>query len=49
MEALEVHLNDDDFTLQAHPAHEASDLEQLNVLNDLLGRLQARIPFRQSQ
>ena len=39
-EFSEVPLNDYDFTLQAHPAHEASDLEQLNVLNDLLGRIQ---------
>ena len=36
----ELPLNDFDFTISAHPAHEASDLEQLNVLNDLIGRIQ---------
>ena len=36
----EFPLNDFDFTLSAHPAHETIDLEQLNVLNDLMGRIQ---------
>lgn len=36
----EIPLNDYDFTLKAHPAHDTSDLEQLNVLNDLMGRLE---------
>ena len=36
----ELPLNDFDFTLSAHPAHETIDLEQLNVLNDLMGRIQ---------
>ncbi len=39
-EFKEVPLNDYDFTLRAHPAHECSDLEQLNILNDLMGRIQ---------
>ena len=36
----ELPLNDYDFSLKAHPAHETTDLEQLNVLNDLMGRIQ---------
>jgi hypothetical protein len=36
----ELPLNDFDFTLKAHPAHETSNLEQLNILNDLMGRIQ---------
>ena len=36
----EIHLKDYDFNIHSHPAHKISDLEQLNVLNDLIGRIQ---------
>ena len=36
----ELPLNDHDFMVKNHPAHEIADLEQLNVLNDLMGRIQ---------
>lgn len=35
----ELQLNDFDFALKAHPAHDVIEMEQLNVLNDLVGRL----------
>jgi hypothetical protein len=36
----ELPLKDYDYASHAHPAHTISDLEQLNVLNDLIGRIQ---------
>ena len=36
----EIHLKDYDFSVLSHPAHSTSELEQLNVLNDLIGRIQ---------
>ncbi|KAK4007111.1 hypothetical protein OUZ56_012272 [Daphnia magna] len=36
----ELHLNDFDFALKSHPAHDTMEMEQLNILNDLVGRLQ---------
>jgi len=35
----ELKLNDFDFALKAHPAHNVLEMEQLNILNDLVGRL----------
>jgi hypothetical protein len=35
----ELKLNDFDFALKAHPAHNVMEMEQLNILNDLVGRL----------
>ena len=35
-----IPLNDFDFSLKGHPVHEKSDLEQMNVLNELIGRIQ---------
>jgi hypothetical protein len=39
-EFSELPLKDYDFMVKNHPAHEVADLEQLNVLNDLMGRIQ---------
>jgi len=36
----EIPLNDYDFSLKGHPAHSIADLEQLNVLNDLIGHIE---------
>ena len=36
----EIPLKDYDFSVHSHPAHSINDLEQLNVLNDLIGRIQ---------
>lgn len=36
----EIVLNDYDFSLRAHPAHQSNELEQLNVLTELIGRIQ---------
>lgn len=33
-------LNDVDFTLAKHPAHDYTSLEKLNVLNDLVSQIQ---------
>jgi hypothetical protein len=35
----ELKLNDFDYALKAHPAHNVMEMEQLNILNDLVGRL----------
>jgi hypothetical protein len=35
----ELQLNDFDLALKAHPAHNVMEMEQLNILNDLVGRL----------
>ena len=35
----ELQLNDFDFALKTHPAHDVMEMEQLNILNDLVGRL----------
>jgi hypothetical protein len=35
----ELQLNDSDLALKAHPAHDVMEMEQLNILNDLVGRL----------
>ena len=34
----ELQLNDFDYALKAHPAHNIIEMEQLNILNDLSGR-----------
>ena len=39
-EFKEVKLNDFDFELKAHPAHNLNDLENINVLNDLIGHIE---------
>ncbi|KAK4045615.1 hypothetical protein OUZ56_033302 [Daphnia magna] len=36
----ELHLNDFDYSLKSHPAHETMKMEQLNILNDLVGLMQ---------
>ncbi|KZS06419.1 Uncharacterized protein APZ42_030137, partial [Daphnia magna] len=36
----ELHLNDFDYSLKSHPAHETIEMEQLNILNDLVGLMQ---------
>ncbi|KAK4006335.1 hypothetical protein OUZ56_011489 [Daphnia magna] len=36
----ELHLNDFDYSLKSHPAHETMEMEQLNILNDLVGLMQ---------
>ncbi|KAI9555940.1 hypothetical protein GHT06_018481 [Daphnia sinensis] len=36
----ELHLNDFDYGLKSHPAHETMEMEQLNILNDIVGRMQ---------
>ena len=36
----EITLNDFDFSLKIHPAHQINALEQLNVLTELIGRIQ---------
>ncbi|KAK4021373.1 hypothetical protein OUZ56_003290 [Daphnia magna] len=36
----ELHLNDFDYSLKSHPAHETMEIEQLNILNDLVGLMQ---------
>ncbi|KAI9555943.1 hypothetical protein GHT06_018484 [Daphnia sinensis] len=36
----ELHLNDFDYGLKSHPAHEKMEMEQLNILNDIVGRMQ---------
>jgi hypothetical protein len=35
----ELQLNDFDLALKAHPAHDVMKMEQLNILNDLVGQL----------
>jgi hypothetical protein len=35
----ELKLNDFDYFLKAHPTHNIMEMEQLNILNDLVGRL----------
>jgi hypothetical protein len=40
----ELKLNDFDFALKAHPAHNVMKMEQLNILNDLVGRLHETEP-----
>ena len=35
----ELQLNDFDLALKAHPGHNVMEMEQLNILNDLVGRL----------
>jgi hypothetical protein len=35
----ELQLNDFDLALKAHPAHNVMEMEQLNILNDLVGQL----------
>ena len=35
----ELQLNAFDFALKAHPAHDVMEMEQLNILKDLVGRL----------
>ncbi|XP_045030955.1 uncharacterized protein LOC123473721, partial [Daphnia magna] len=39
-ESEELHLNDFDYSLKSHPAHETMEMEQLNILNDLVGLMQ---------
>ncbi|KAK4007046.1 hypothetical protein OUZ56_012201 [Daphnia magna] len=36
----ELHLNDFDYSLKSHPAHETMEMEQLNILNHFPGRKQ---------
>ncbi|KAK4015087.1 hypothetical protein OUZ56_030077 [Daphnia magna] len=36
----ELHLNDFDYNLKRHPAHETMEMEQLNILDDLVGLMQ---------
>ncbi|KAK4006509.1 hypothetical protein OUZ56_011663 [Daphnia magna] len=36
----ELHLNDFDYSLKSHPAHETMEMEQLNILNNLVGLMQ---------
>ncbi|KZR99852.1 Uncharacterized protein APZ42_004126 [Daphnia magna] len=36
-EFKELHLNDFNYSLKSHPAHETMEMEQLNILNDLVG------------
>ncbi len=36
----ELPLKDFDFSLKGHPAHSTTDLERLNVLNKLIGRIE---------
>ncbi|KAK4045620.1 hypothetical protein OUZ56_033307 [Daphnia magna] len=36
----ELHLNDFDYSLKSHPAHETMEMEQLNILNELVGLMQ---------
>ncbi|KAK4006591.1 hypothetical protein OUZ56_011747 [Daphnia magna] len=36
----ELHLNDFDYSLKSHPAHETMEMEQLNIINDLVGLMQ---------
>ncbi|KAK4045288.1 hypothetical protein OUZ56_032826 [Daphnia magna] len=36
----ELHLNDFDYSLKSHPVHETMEMEQLNILNDLVGLMQ---------
>ncbi|KAK4037729.1 hypothetical protein OUZ56_029758 [Daphnia magna] len=36
----ELHFNDFDYSLKSHPAHETMEMEQLNILNDLVGLMQ---------
>ncbi|KZR95482.1 Uncharacterized protein APZ42_010779, partial [Daphnia magna] len=35
----ELHLNSFDYGLRNHPAHGTMEMEQLNILNDLVGRI----------
>ena len=39
-EFQEVKLNDFNYELKAHPAHNLNDLENINILNDLIGRIE---------
>ncbi|KAK4045790.1 hypothetical protein OUZ56_033780 [Daphnia magna] len=39
-EFKELHLNDFDYSLKSHPTHETMEMEQLNILNDLVGLMQ---------
>ena len=36
----EIPLKDYEYEVKAHPAHDTIDIEQVNVLNDLIGRIQ---------
>ena len=36
----ELPLKDFDFELKAHPVHENFELEQMNILNELIGKIQ---------
>ncbi|KAK4027991.1 hypothetical protein OUZ56_017154 [Daphnia magna] len=36
----ELHLNDFDYSLKSHQAHETMKMEQLHILNDLVGLMQ---------
>ncbi|KAI9553725.1 hypothetical protein GHT06_021661 [Daphnia sinensis] len=40
----ELHLNNFDYTLKRHPAHNILEMEQLNILNELVGKLQEGEP-----
>lgn len=35
----ELNLNDFDYALKSHPAHEIMKMEHLNIFNDLIGRM----------
>ena len=39
-EFQELPLKDFDYALKGHPSHSAADLERLNVLNELIGRIE---------
>ncbi|KAI9562511.1 hypothetical protein GHT06_009953 [Daphnia sinensis] len=43
-ELEELHLNNFDYTFKSHPAHNILEIEQLNILNDLVGKLQEGEP-----
>lgn len=36
----ELHLNDFDYAFKSHPVHGTKELEQLHILNDMVGRMQ---------
>ena len=39
-EFKEVELNDYNYEIRSHPAHNVNDLENINVLNELIGRIE---------
>ena len=39
-EFQELPLNDFDYAIKGHPSHSSADLERLNVLNELIGRIE---------